>query len=66
MNSAEFNKSMEIIVEALEERGYDPYAQLYGYLKEDNPMYITRHGDARELIKTLDKNTMIQYIKMMK
>lgn len=66
MNSAEFNKSMEIIVEALEERGYDPYAQLYGYLKEDNPMYITQHGDARELIQTLDKNTMIQYIKMMK
>lgn len=66
MNSAEFNKSMEIIVEALEERGYDPYAQLYGYLKENNPMYITQHRDARELIQTLDKYMIIEHIKMMR
>ena len=66
MNSAEFNKSMEIIVEALKERGYDPYVQLYGYLKENNPMYITQHKNARELIKTLDNNMINQYIVKMK
>jgi len=66
LNSAEFNKSMEIIVEALKERGYDPYVQLYGYLKENNPMYITQHKNARELIKTLDNNMINQYIVKMK
>ena len=66
MNSAEFNKSMEIIVGALKERGYDPYAQLYGYLKENNLMYITQHRNARELIQTLDKNLIKQYITKMK
>lgn len=62
MNSAEFNKSMEIIVEALKERGYDPYAQLYRYLKENNPMYITQHRSARELIQQLDMEQIQPYI----
>ena len=66
MNSVEFNKSMEIIVEALKERGYDPYAQIYGYLQENNLMYVTQHRNARELIQILDKNMIIQYIKKMR
>lgn len=66
MNSAEFNKSMEIIVTALKERGYDPYAQLYGYLRENNPMYITQNRNARVLIQGLDKNLIKQYITKMK
>ena len=66
LNSAEFNKSMEIIVEALKERGYDPYAQLYGYLKENNPMYITQHRNSRELIQTFDKKLIERYIKDMR
>lgn len=62
MNSIEFNKSMEIIVEALKERGYDPYAQIYGYLKENNLMYITQHKNARELIKQLDEKQIQLFI----
>jgi uncharacterized protein (UPF0297 family) len=65
LNSAEFNKSMEIIVEALKERGYDPYAQLYGYLKENNPMYITQHKNARELIMQLDVKQIQRFINSM-
>lgn len=65
MNTAEFNKSMEIIIEALKERGYDPYAQIYGYLKENNPMYITQHRNARELILTLDMNQIQKYVEKM-
>lgn len=66
MNSVEFNKSMEIIIEALKERGYDPYAQLYGYLKENNPIYITQHRNARDLIQTLDKEHIRSYINNIK
>ena len=62
MNSAEFNKSMEIIVEALKERGYDPYDQICGYLKENNPMYITQHRNARGLIKQLDVKEIQRFI----
>ena len=62
MNSAEFNKSMEIIVEALKERGYVPYAQIYGYLQENNPLYITQHKNARELIMQLDVKEIQRFI----
>lgn len=57
---------MEIIVEALKERGYDPYAQLYGYLKEDNPMYITQYRNARGLIQTLEKYRVEQFLSRIK
>lgn len=66
MNCEEFNTSMEIIVSAMKEKGYDPYAQLYGYLQEDNPIYITQHKNARTLIQTLDKKQIKQYIAKMK
>ena len=66
MNCEEFNASMEIIVSAMKEKGYDPYAQLYGYLQEDNPIYITQHKNARTLIQTLDKKQIKQYIAKMK
>ena len=62
MNSEKLKTSMEIIVSALSEKGYDPYDQLYGYLKENNPLYITRHKNARELIQSLDKKQIKCYI----
>lgn len=62
----QFNASMEIIVSALQEKGYDPYAQLFGYLQENNPVYITQHQNARSLIQTLDKKQIEQYIAKMK
>lgn len=66
MNCEDFNASMKIIVSALKEKGYDPYAQLYGYLKENNPVYITQHKNARALIQILDKKLIKQYIDTMK
>lgn len=66
MESKEFYKTMELIVSALKERGYDPYSQIFGYLKENEPTYITSHNGARELILKLDKNSIFEYIKSYK
>ena len=66
LNSAEFNKSMEIIVEALKERGYDPNAQIRGFLQYDDHSYITRHKNARELIQRLDKDQIRQFLSSIK
>ena len=43
MNDKQFATAMESIVAALKERGYDPYAQLTGYVTENEPTYITNH-----------------------
>ncbi len=62
MTDKQFNLAMELIVSALKERGYDPYSQIYGYLKENEPTYITGHNGARELIQKLDKKLIKQYL----
>ena len=56
MSSQEFNKTMEYIIQAMREKGYDPCQQLRGYLLENEPGYITRYKDARTQFKRLIKN----------
>lgn len=62
MEDRQFNAAMEHIIAALKERDYDPYAQLTGYVKENEPTYITSHKDARRLIQTLDFEHVKQYV----
>lgn len=62
MDDIEFERTLEIIINAMLEKGYDPYAQLAGYLQENNPLYITHHRNARELIQTLNKQSIRQYV----
>ena len=66
MNDKQFATAMETIVAALKERGYDPYAQLTGYVTENEPTYITSHKGARQLIVTLDMDRVKRFVKEMK
>ncbi len=66
MDKRAFDDTMNIIVDALKERGYDPYMQLCGYIKENEPMYITSHKNARVLIQTPDKRQIEAYVMKMK
>lgn len=66
MNDKEFLDAMEHIVSVLMERGYDPYAQLTGYVTENEPTYITSHKGARQLIVTLDMERVKRFVKEMK
>ena len=65
MDERQFADAMEHIVSALMERGYDPYAQLTGYVTEDEPTYITSYKGARQLILTLDKEQVQRYVERM-
>lgn len=66
MEDKKFIATMESIVSSIEEKGMDPYEQLYGYLTTGKEEYITRTGNARELIKTLDWSQVYGYVKKMK
>lgn len=66
MEDRQFKAAMDSIVAALKERGYDPYAQLYGYITEIEPTYVTSHNGARALIQTLDFDMVKQYVQEMK
>ncbi len=40
LEDRQFIATMESIVAALKKRGYDPYAQLYGYIIENEPTIL--------------------------
>lgn len=66
MEDKNFIATMESIVSSIEEKGMDPYDQLYGYLTTGKEECITRTGNARELIKTLEWEQVWEYVKQMK
>lgn len=58
-----FLTTMQVIASAIKAAGYNPEAQLYGYLTTGNATYITRSGNARALIQGLRKDKIWRYIK---
>lgn len=63
MDERKFTQTMEYIIGALLEKGYDPYEQLQGYLLKNEPGYITRHKNARQMIVELDRERVRDYIR---
>ena len=60
-------KTKEILKEvyqALEEKGYNPINQIVGYILSGDPTYITSHNDARNLIRQLERDELLE--KMVK
>ena len=65
MEDKKFIAAMESIVSSIEKTGLDPFSQLYGYLTTGKEEYITRTGNARELIKKLNRQRVWDYVKEM-
>ena len=63
--STEFEKAIAEIVHLIKEAGFDPYSQLYGYVKKGKLEYITRNGNAREKIKSLNWLELKEYVEHM-
>ena len=60
-----FEVTMEEIVRAIAEAGYNPYDQLYGYVTKGKEEFITRNGKAREKIKQLNWLEVKEYVEKM-
>jgi uncharacterized protein (UPF0297 family) len=45
---------------ALQEKGYNPINQIVGYLLSGDPAYIPRHQDARNIIRRLERDEIIE------
>ena len=49
---------LDSVAEALSQRGFEPYEQIYGYFKTGDVSYITRHGEARQkIVQSLVRHT---------
>ncbi|NMB17799.1 MAG: IreB family regulatory phosphoprotein [Firmicutes bacterium] len=53
-------KVMIIVFQALQEKGYRPIDQIVGYLVSGDPSYITGHNQARSLIKSLERDELLE------
>ncbi|MBP2003000.1 MULTISPECIES: IreB family regulatory phosphoprotein [Halobacillus] len=45
---------------SLQEKGYNPINQIVGYLLSGDPAYIPRHNDARNLIRKMERDELIE------
>ena len=50
------------VFNALKEKGYNPINQIVGYLLSEDPTYITTHNNARNLIRKIDRDTLLQVL----
>ena len=60
----EEKKSLDEILKevlyALEEKGYDPKNQIIGYILSGDPTYITSYKNARNLIRQIDRDELLE------
>lgn len=63
LNQTQFIAAIEKIVTALKTAGYDPYAQLTGYVETGQEYYITRQDGAREMVLRLDVEQIKDFLK---
>lgn len=61
----EFYRKIRYIIEEIRSAGYDPYAQLSGFVRTRDVRYITRRGNARSLILELDFVQVQDYLSCM-
>ena len=48
------------VYQALVEKGYNPINQIVGYILSGDPTYITSHNDARNKIRTIERDELLE------
>ena len=58
----ELKRTLTIIYDALVQKGYNPINQIVGYIMSEDPTYITTHNNARNLIRHIDRDELLQIL----
>ena len=53
-------KVLNLVNNALEEKGYNSVNQIAGYLISNDPAYISSHNNARNVIQTVERYEIIE------
>jgi uncharacterized protein (UPF0297 family) len=53
---------IDTVYSALKDKGYNPIYHIVGYILSGDPTYITNHQNARNKIKQLDRDEMLEEI----
>lgn len=63
MEQADFEKQIALVIAALSDAGYDPYAQLTGFIQTGDDTFITRRNDARAIVSSIDREMVARYVR---
>ena len=55
-------KILSLVYCALKDKGYNPVNQLVGYILSEDPTYITTYNNARNLIRKIDRDELLQIL----
>ena len=58
----EIKQILKEVYDALKEKGYNPINQIVGYILSEDPTYITTHNGARNKIRRLDRDDILQSV----
>lgn len=59
-SNARAKEILKAVYEALVEKGYNPINQIVGYILSGDPTYITSHNDARNLIRQIERDELLE------
>ena len=62
--NAKVKEILKEVYNALVEKGYNPINQIVGYILSGDPTYITSHNDARNKIRSIERDELLE--KMVK
>ena len=53
---------LDVVYNAMEEKGYNPVNQIVGYIMSGDPTYITSHKNARSMIMKVERDELVEEI----
>lgn len=59
-NNIKYKEVLKEVYKALEEKGYNPVNQIVGYILSGDPTYITSHNDARNKIRSIERDELLE------
>lgn len=51
---------LKSVYDSLVEKGYNPINQIVGYILSGDPTYITSHNNARNLIRQIERDELLE------
>ena len=51
---------LDVVYNAMAEKGYNPVNQIVGYIMSGDPTYITSHNNARSLIMKVERDELVE------
>ena len=58
--NAKTKEILKSIYESLADKGYNPINQIVGYILSGDPTYITSHNNARNLIRQIERDELLE------